>query len=74
MENKPESSLFVSICSFPAWGSALRRGCGEQAGKFAFCVLAQAHNGTPQLNVEDRWSIHLGNGNSQASADVPFKI
>ena len=27
--------------SFPAWRSAFMRGCGEQAGKFACCVLGQ---------------------------------
>ena len=29
------------IHSFPAWRSAFRGGCGEQAGKFACCVLGQ---------------------------------
>ena len=29
------------ICSFPAWRSAFRGGCGEQAGKLACCVLGQ---------------------------------
>ena len=29
------------IHSFPAWRSAFMRGCGEQAGKFAYCVLGQ---------------------------------
>ena len=29
------------ICSFPDWRSAFREGCGEQAGKFAWCVLGQ---------------------------------
>ena len=30
--------------------------------------------GRPHLHVEDRWPRHLGNGNSQASADVSSKI
>ena len=29
------------IYSFPAWRSAFMEGCGEQAGKFACCVLGQ---------------------------------
>ena len=29
------------IHSFPAWRSAFSGGCGEQAGKFACCVLGQ---------------------------------
>ena len=29
------------IHSFPAWRSASRGGCGEQARKFACCVLGQ---------------------------------
>ena len=36
--------------------------------------LGKALNGTPRLYVEDRWPRHLGNGNSQASADIPSKI
>ena len=27
--------------SFPAWRSAFRGDCGDQAGKFACCVLGQ---------------------------------
>ena len=30
------------IHSFPAWRSAFRRGCKEQAGKFVCCVLGQS--------------------------------
>ena len=29
------------IHSFAAWRGAFRAGCGEQAGKFACCVLGQ---------------------------------
>ena len=29
------------IHSFPAWRTAFMGGCGEQAGKFACCVLGQ---------------------------------
>ena len=29
----------IGIYSFPAWRSAFMGGCGEQAGKFACCVL-----------------------------------
>ena len=42
------------IHSFPAWRSAFMGGCGEQAGKFANCVLGQGLNGTPHLYVADR--------------------
>ena len=35
------------IHSFPAWRSAFRESCGEQAGKFACCVLGQGTYGTP---------------------------
>ena len=34
-------TLKKGICNFPAWRSAFRGGCGEQAGKFACCVLGQ---------------------------------
>ena len=36
-----QKTLKNGICSFPAWRSAFRGGCGEQAGKFACCVLGQ---------------------------------
>ena len=36
-----QKTLKNSICSFPAWRSAFRGGCGEQAGKFDCCVLGQ---------------------------------
>ena len=35
------------IHSFSAWHSAFRGDCGEQAGKFAGCVLGKVLNGTP---------------------------
>ena len=34
-------TLKNDIYSFPAWRSAFRGGCGEQAGKLACCVLGQ---------------------------------
>ena len=34
-------TLKNGIRSFPAWRSAFRGGCGEQAGKCACCVLGQ---------------------------------
>ena len=34
-----QKTLKNGIHSFPAWRSAFREGCGEQAGKFACCVL-----------------------------------
>ena len=34
-------TLKNGIYSFPAWRSAFMGGCGEQAGKFACCVLGQ---------------------------------
>ena len=36
-----QKTLRNGIRSFPAWRSAFKRGCGEQAGKFACCVLGQ---------------------------------
>ena len=36
-----QKTLKNGIRSFPAWRSAFRGGCGEQAGKFACCVLGQ---------------------------------
>ena len=36
-----QKALKKSNHSFPAWHSAFRGGCGEQAGKFACCVLGQ---------------------------------
>ena len=36
-----QETLKNGIRSFPAWRSAFRGGCGEQAGKFACCVLGQ---------------------------------
>ena len=36
-----QKTLNNGIYSFPAWRSAFRGGCGEQAVKFACCVLGQ---------------------------------
>ena len=36
-----QKTLKNGIRSFPAWRSAFRGGCGEQAGKFACCALGQ---------------------------------
>ena len=36
-----QKTLKNGIYSFPAWRSAFMGGCGEQAGKFACCVLGQ---------------------------------
>ena len=36
-----QKTLKNDIHSFPAWRSAFRGGCGEQAGKFVCCVLGQ---------------------------------
>ena len=36
-----QKTLKNGIDSFPAWRSAFRGGCGEQAGKFAYCVVGQ---------------------------------
>ena len=36
-----QKTLKNGIHSFPAWRSAFRGGCREQAGKFACCVLGQ---------------------------------
>ena len=36
-----QKTLKNGIHSFPAWRSAFREGCGEQADKFACCVLGQ---------------------------------
>ena len=36
-----QKTLNNGIYSFPAWRSAFKGGRGEQAGKFACCVLGQ---------------------------------
>ena len=36
-----QKTLKNGIYSFPAWRSAFMGSCGEQAGKFAYCVLGQ---------------------------------
>ena len=36
-----QKTLKNGIYSFPAWRSTFMEGCGEQAGKFACCVLGQ---------------------------------
>ena len=36
-----QKTLKNGIHSFCAWRSAFRGGCGEQAGKFACCILGQ---------------------------------
>ena len=36
-----QKTLKNDIRIFPAWRSVFRGGCGEQAGKFACCVLGQ---------------------------------
>ena len=36
-----QKTLKNGIHSFPAWRSAFMGGCGEQAGKFACCILGQ---------------------------------
>ena len=36
-----QKTLKNGIRSFSAWRSAFMGGCGEQAGKFACCVLGQ---------------------------------
>ena len=50
-----QKTLINGIYSFPAWRSAFSGGCGEQAGKFACCVLGHL-TGRPHLYVENRWS------------------
>ena len=50
-----QKTLKNGIHSFSAWHSAFSGGCGEQAGKFACCVLGQDLTGRPLLYVEDRW-------------------
>ena len=40
VESYPKT-LKNGIRSFSAWRSAFMGGCGEQAGKFACCVLGQ---------------------------------
>ena len=37
-----QKTLKNGIHNFPAWRSAFRGDCGEQAGKFACCVLGQS--------------------------------
>ena len=69
-----QKTLKNGIHSFPAWRSAFRGGCEEQAGNSLVVSLFKALNGTPPPYVDDKWPRHFGNGNSQASADVPSKI
>ena len=42
-----QKTLINCIHSFPAWRSAFKGGCGEQAGKFAYCILGKTFNRTP---------------------------
>ena len=50
-----QNTLKNGVYSFPAWRSALKEGCEEQAGKFA-CVLGQdTLTGRPHLYVKDSW-------------------
>ena len=42
-----QKTLKNDIHSFPALRSAFSGGCGEQAGKFACCILGKTLNGTP---------------------------
>ena len=37
-----QKTLKIGIHSLPAWPSAFSGGCGEQAGKFACCVLGKS--------------------------------
>ena len=37
----------IGIHSFPAWRSALKGQCGEQAGKFTCCAVGKALSGIP---------------------------
>ena len=70
-----QKTLKNGIHSFPAWRSAFMGGCGEQAGKFACCVLGQD---TQRDASAFMWKTGgpdtSKNGNSQASADFPSKI
>ena len=42
-----QRTLKNGIHSFPAWRTAFKRGCREQAGKLAVVSLGKALNGTP---------------------------
>ena len=54
-------TLKNGIYSFPAWRSAFRRCCREQAGKFACCVLGQGtQRDAPPLcgrQVTRKWQL-----------------
>ena len=45
----PQTTLFydfkIGIHSFPAWRSALKEQCEEQAGKFTCCAVGKALSG-----------------------------
>ena len=53
-------SVDLGFYSFPAWRSAFMGGCGEQAGKFACCVLGQGNveNSDPEMATPKRVQIH----------------
>ena len=67
-----QKTLKNDIYSFPAWRSAIREGTSRLVR--LLCPWARHLKGRLRLYVEDRWPRHLGNGNSQASADLPSKI
>ena len=69
-----QKTLQNGIHSFPTWRLAFRTCRTNKPTSSLVVSLGKALNGTPRLYVEDRWSRHFGNGNSQASADVPSKI
>ena len=56
-----QKTLKNGIYSFPAWRSAFRGGCGEQAGKFACYVLGQGtQRDAPSLcrrQVTRKWQL-----------------
>ena len=56
-----QKTLKNGIYSFPAWRSTFMGGCGEQAGKFACCVLGQGtQRGAPPLcgrQVTRKWQF-----------------
>ena len=54
-------TLKNGIYSFPAWRSAFMGGCGEQAGKFACCVLGQGiqRDAPPLCGRQVTWKWQL---------------
>ena len=68
-----QKTLKDAIYSFPAWRSEFMGGVENKPASSLVVSLGKALNWTPHIYVKERWPRHLGNSNSQASADIPSK-